>query len=256
MYHVDLHAHTRFFHGRKGLGDRFDPLGHRLLLATAGRRGLDGVATTNHDYFTRFDSTTPVTIPGIEISTDRGHVLVVGPNPPEATEPGTLTPAEAVELAHERDCAAIVAHPFRNSTVREAADVPFDAVEVNGKHPRSRPLVEAVADQLDLPLIGGSDAHFPVEVGRAYTRIDADELTPESVVDAIRDGRVDFEVANGLIDRGIRRLYRSVHRKKGTIGALDGDVGPTPGVGTPSGEEAADSKSDGEDVRDERERTR
>ncbi|RQG88789.1 PHP domain-containing protein [Natrarchaeobius halalkaliphilus] len=235
MYAVDLHAHTRFFHGHRQLGDRFDPLGVRLLARAAKRRGLEGVATTNHDYYTPLDPPADVElVPGIEITTDRGHVLAVGPDPPAETKPGTLTPAEAVELAHERDCAAIVAHPFRNSTIRELEEVPFDAIEVNGKHPRSRPLVEALAEGRNLPLVGGSDAHYPLEVGRAYTIVDADRLTPTAVVEAIRDGRVGARVAHSRFDRLLRRGYRTIHRRKRVIDALEE---PTPGVGTPPGEE-------------------
>ncbi|WP_436347444.1 PHP domain-containing protein [Natronorubrum sp. FCH18a] len=237
MYAVDLHAHTRFFHGRRSLGDRFDPLGVRLLSVMAGRRGLDGVATTNHDYYTPLDpSVGAETLPGIEITTDRGHVLVVGPDPPAETEPGSLSPGEAVELAHERDCAAIVAHPFRNSTVRELEDIPFDAIEVNGKHPRSQPLVEELAAERDLPLVGGSDAHYPFEVGRAYTVVETDRLTPEAVVDAIRDGRVSARVSRSPFDRLLRRGYRAIHRRKRVIDAIER---PTPGVGTPPGEDAS-----------------
>ncbi|WP_121743042.1 PHP domain-containing protein [Natronorubrum halophilum] len=235
MYAVDLHAHTRFFHGRRSLGDRFDPLGARLLMRAADRRGLEGVATTNHDYYTPFDPPASAeTLPGIEITTDRGHVLVVGPDPPSETEPGALSPGEAVELAHERDCAAIVAHPFRNSTVRELEDVPFDAIEVNGKHPRSRPLVEELAAERDLPLVGGSDAHYPFEVGRAYTVVEADRLTPESVVDAIRDGNVSARISRSGFDRLLRRGYRAIHNRKRVIDAIER---PTPGVGTPPGED-------------------
>ena len=214
MFEVDLHAHTRFFHGKRRLGDRFDPVGHRLLVAAAAVRGLDGVATTNHDYYRPFAAGRVVTIPGIEISTDRGHVLVVGPDPPAETEPGVLSPAEAVERAHDRDCAAIIAHPFRKSTVREVTDVPFDAVEINGKHPHTLAAVTRVAGAFDLPIVGGSDAHFPFEVGRAYTRIDADELTAASVVEAIQDGRVEYGIANGPVDRAIRRGYRLIHDRK------------------------------------------
>ncbi|RQH00299.1 PHP domain-containing protein [Natrarchaeobius oligotrophus] len=236
MYNVDLHAHTRFFHGRDELGDRFDPLGVRLLAAAADRRGLDGVATTNHDYYTPLEPPGPIeTLPGIEITTDRGHVLVVGPDPPAATKPGALTPDEAVGLAHDRDCAAIVAHPFRNSTVRELEDVPFDAIEINGKHPRSRPLVEELAESRGLPLVGGSDAHYPFEVGRAYTVVDADRLTPTAVVEAIRDGRVGARVASSGVDRLLRRGYRTIHRRKRVIDALER---PSPGVGSPPGEES------------------
>ena len=237
MYAVDLHTHTRFFHGRRSLGDRFDPLGVRMLAWVAERRGLEGVATTNHDYFTPFESTANVaTLPGIEITTSRGHVLVVGPDPPEETEPGALTPGEAVDLAHERDCAAIVAHPFRNSTVRELEEIPFDAIEVNGKHPRSRPLVEELAESRGLPLVGGSDAHYPFEVGRAYTVVDAERLTPAALVDAIRDGRVDARVSQTRFDQLLRRGYRAIHRRKRAIDAIER---PTPGVGSPPGEDSS-----------------
>ncbi|WP_306056407.1 PHP domain-containing protein [Natronococcus wangiae] len=237
MYAVDLHTHTRFFHGHRALGDRFDPLGVRMLAEMADRRGLEGFATTNHDYFTPFAPTASVTtLPGIEITTSRGHVLVIGPDPPAETEPGALTPGEVVDLAHERDCAAIVAHPFRNSTVRELEDVPFDAIEVNGKHPRSRPLVKELAENRDLPLVGGSDAHYPFEVGRAYTVVDADRLTPGALVEAIRDGRVDARVSHSRFDRLVRRGYRAIHRQKRVIDAIER---PTPGVGTPPGEDSS-----------------
>ncbi|WIV66880.1 PHP-associated domain-containing protein [Natrialbaceae archaeon AArc-T1-2] len=233
MFAVDLHAHTRFFHGCHSLGDRFDPLGFRLLAWAVSRRGLDGVATTNHDYYTPFSSSSVVTIPGIEVSTTHGHVLVVGPDPPTETVPLEYTPTETVELAHERDCAAIVAHPFRNSTVADLEDVPFDAIEVNGKHPRTRPLVERVADAHDVPLVGGSDAHAPFEAGRAYTVIDADRLTPTSVADAIQDGRVEPRVAKSHLDGVLRRAYRELHRRKHPDDVL---ARPTPGVGSPPGE--------------------
>ncbi|WP_254528010.1 PHP domain-containing protein [Natrinema gelatinilyticum] len=235
MYRVDLHTHTRFFHGHRAIGDRFDPVGVRLLTEMADRRSLDGVVTTNHDYYTAFDPSPDVeTLPGIEITTDRGHVLVVGPDPPAATKPGALSPREAVALAHDRGCAAIVAHPFRNSSVRELDDVPFDAIEVNGKHPRSRPLVEELAEDRDLPLVGGSDAHYPFEVGRAYTVIEADRLTPEGIVDAIRDGRVSARVHRSWYDRLLRKGYRTIHDRKRVIDALER---PTPGVGRPPGED-------------------
>ncbi|UPW01107.1 CehA/McbA family metallohydrolase [Halorussus gelatinilyticus] len=244
MYAVDLHAHTRFFHGHERAADYYDPVGVRLLAGAAGLRGLDGVATTNHDYYRAFDfgggrpggsgrgksGPYAATIPGIEVTTTHGHVLVVGPDPPTRTEPGDLSPEGAVELAHDRGCAAIVAHPYRNSTVREV-DADFDAIEINGKHPRTEEWVRKLADRHDLPLVGGSDAHYPVEVGRAYTEIEADDLTPESVVAAIRDGRVRPRVNRSPFNRALRTLYRRVHEEKGYLQRpewLD-----TPGVGKP-----------------------
>lgn len=211
MFSLDLHTHTRFFHwGTQPTW--FDSIGARLLYSIARHRGLDGVALTNHDYYRPYGRSF-VRIPGIEITTTRGHVLVVGPDPPSSTEPGTLTPGETVDLAHDRDCAAIIAHPYRNSTVREVAES-FDAIEVNGKHPRTREAVERLAEKHDLPLVGGSDAHFPFEVGRAYTAIDAEELSPERVVAAIRDRRVEPRVTDSAVNRFSRRFYHRIHTRK------------------------------------------
>ncbi|WP_137284918.1 CehA/McbA family metallohydrolase [Halorussus salinisoli] len=237
MYTVDLHAHTRFFHGHERAAHYYDPLGVRLLAGAAEWRGLDGVALTNHDYFRSFDlggsgpgGRFAGTIPGIEVTTTHGHVLVVGPDPPRETDPGELTPEEAVKLAHDRGCAAVVAHPYRNSTVRQV-EADFDAIEVNGKHPRTEEWARKLAESHDLPLVGGSDAHYPVEVGRAYTEIDADEFSPEAVVEAIRDGRVEPRVHQGPFDRGLRTLYRRVHEGKGNLQRPDWLE--TPGVGDP-----------------------
>ena len=235
MYAVDLHTHTRFFHGRRKLGDRFDPVGYRLLMAAARLRGLDGVATTNHDYYTAFPDTLGTTVlPGTEITTTRGHLLVVGPDPPAETDPGELTPEAAVEAAHDRGCAAVLAHPYRNSTIRDLGELGLDAIEVNGKHPRTRSWVERLADHRGLPLVGGSDAHYPIEAGRAYTEVDAEELTPAAVVDAIRDGRVEARIDDWLPHRLLRGLYRRIHERKRHLDRPDGS---TPGVGDPPGEE-------------------
>ena len=227
MLSIDLHAHTRFFHGRERAARTFDPVGHRLLAGVARRRDLDGVALTNHDYYRPLGDPTGesglLSLPGIEITTTMGHVVVLGPDPPTRTDPGALTPQEAVDLAHDRGCVAIIAHPFRNSTIRET-DVAFDAIELNGKHPRTWPLVREIAEDRDIPLVGGSDAHYPVEVGRAYTRVDADP-EPESVVEAIREGRVEPALADDAFARLVQRGYRLVHRYKGHLGD------PTPGVG-------------------------
>lgn len=215
MYLVDLHAHTRFFHGRPGEVTGYDPLGAEMLGRVASARGMDAVALTNHDYFAPFSHDAVTFIPGIEVSTTRGHVLVVGPDPPARTEPETLTPEETVELAHDRGCAAIVPHPFRKSTVRESA-APFDAVELNGKHPDTHDRVRALVDGRSIPLTGGSDAHFPFEAARSFTRVEADELTPESVVTAIRDGRIEPVYRGAIIDRALAPAYRAIHAAKGS----------------------------------------
>jgi predicted metal-dependent phosphoesterase TrpH len=233
VFAIDLHAHTRFFHGHPRAAAAFDPVGARLLAWAARARGLDGVALTNHDYFRAvggwgMPGSTSL-VPGIEVTTTRGHVLVVGGDPPERTERGERSPAEVVERAHERGCAAILAHPYRNSTVRDL-DLPFDAVEVNGKHPRTHAWVERLADERGLPLVGGSDARYPFEVGRAYPRVDVADPSPGEVATAIRNGRVEAVVDDRVLHRATRRFYEYVHDRKGHV-ASGGE--PTPGLGAP-----------------------
>ena len=215
MFSIDLHAHTRFFHGFRGQPTVYDPLGVRLLSRVAHWRKLDGVALTNHDYYHRFDTTieTMEFIPGNEISTTKGHVLVIGPDPPTRTQPETLTPSEAVSLAHDRNCVAVIAHPYRGSQILDSS-ASFDAVEVNGKHPQTFERVRTLARERELPIVGGSDAHFPFEVGRVYTEVDCDTMTPESVVDAIRDGRVEPRIHQGVSHRILQKAYHYVHRAK------------------------------------------
>lgn len=218
MFTVDCHTHTRFFHALRGRPTPYDRVGAELLVRFARWRDLDGVVLTNHDYYCSFDGIAdrPQLIPGIEISTTAGHVLVIGSDPPSRTRPGELTPQEAVELAHERDCVAVIAHPFRNSTVRNDP-ASFDAVEINGKHPQVAERVRTLATEREIPVVGGSDAHFPFEIGRAATRVDADTLTPESVVAAIRDGRVEPTLNTGISYRLIKQGYRYLHRFRGHV---------------------------------------
>lgn len=216
MFTVDLHAHTRFFHAFRARPTAYDPIGARMLARCSRREKLDGVALTNHDYYAEFDVNPddPRFIPGVEVTTTAGHVLVIGPDPPVRTPPGELTPREVVSLAHANGCVAVIAHPFRESRVRESG-ADFDAVEINGKHPGNIEQVRELSDRLDLPIVGGSDAHFPFEVGRAFTRLDAEQLTPESVVSAIREGRVEPGVRQNQFDVLMRTGYRFVHRHVG-----------------------------------------
>lgn len=217
MYTCDLHTHSRFFHAGPEVASWIDPHGVGLSLRVARRRGIDGVAVTNHDFLRPETLVDDSCIPGIEISTTRGHLLVIGTAPPERTEPGALTPSAAVDLARENGCATVVAHPLRNSTLL-ASDATFDAVEINGKHPEHRRRIEKLAAEHDLPVVGGSDAHFPFEVGRVATRLDVDTLTPETVVTAIREGHVDPVFREGPLLKALGSIYGRIHGRRGHVG--------------------------------------
>ncbi|WP_079990799.1 PHP domain-containing protein [Haloarcula sp. CBA1127] len=141
--------------------------------------GLDGIAITNHDTLEGYDSvddlapTDLTVIPGVEVTTTEGHLLAlyVKDEPPQAD------PVTVIEHVHEQDGIAILSHPF--DRFREYFDTDLemiasrvDAVEVQNSRcllPRFNRRAREYATQHDLAITGGSDAHFPMEVGRSTT---------------------------------------------------------------------------------------
>jgi len=167
----DMHVHTR--HSKK-----CGWMNPERLVDVAIERGLSGLAVTDHNTISgalevadlvRDEGILLEVIIGEEINTDRGEVLAYFID--EEIEPG---PFEEV-LSEIRRAGGISAipHPFerirRGFCGTEAVLRDVDAIEVLN----ARCLFNRRA--LDLcrggkkPMLGGSDAHFYSEVGRAWT---------------------------------------------------------------------------------------
>jgi predicted metal-dependent phosphoesterase TrpH len=192
---IDLHLHTMASH------DSY------VTLDDAARRcwelGLDGFAVTDHDVLAEIppsfqEDSGLVIVPGIEISADGGHVTAFDIDEPVEMK---LSVRETVERIHDQGGIAIISHPysvFRTwVNVREVEGAGFDCVEVANAYQfpyhwmvkRTRVL----AERLGLPETGGSDAHIPSTVGRAYTVIESEERSLEAVLEAIRRGETKGE---------------------------------------------------------------
>jgi len=168
------------------------------VLEAAEKRNLDGLAITDHETVTTpthaSDANTGmIVIPGVEIETSEGHLLVLGVrNPP----PSKRSFAETIDAARKAGGIVIVPHPgipfisVSNKVIRQNKP---DAIEThNDKAPLFRYFVKRntrLADSLGLPKTGGSDAHSCDSVGDAYTIIDADSRSVEDILAAIRMGR-------------------------------------------------------------------
>lgn len=122
---IDIHVHTCYSNDSL--------ITPKELVSYARKRGLDGVAITDHG---RIDSALKIAketnffvIPGIEIECSDGHVL--GLNLQE-TIPQKLTNAETVERIHEAGGIAVACHPvaFFKGKLKNYANSKFDAVEV------------------------------------------------------------------------------------------------------------------------------
>lgn len=183
---IDLHVHTCYSYD--------SVITPEELIFYSKKRGLDGVAITDHD---RIDGALEIAqktdfliIPGIEVSSSNGHVI--GLNIQERIQQ-KLSAEETVDKIHAAGGIAIACHPitFFKKSLGKNLSSKFDAVEV--VNASAFPFNYAVkysrkiASQLKISCVGGSDAHYGPEIGSAYTIVDA-ALNVDDIVKAIKKG--------------------------------------------------------------------
>ena len=187
----DLHVHSRYSKDSNASPDD--------ILEYASKNGLDGFAICDHDVIeggiecsrrAKEIGSDMIVIPGVEVSSSKGHILVLGIREP--IEPG-LSPEDTIKKARKQGAVVIIPHPFKVSShgLGYVEGLDIDAVEVlNSRCVTDGPNNKArnVAQELGLPMVGGSDSHEAEMVGRSYTNIDAESGTVEAVLDAIRKG--------------------------------------------------------------------
>ena len=191
MLACDLHVHSNFSKdGESSIEE---------ILKRAEEAGLDAIAITDHDSVDGVKralacTTTVLVIPGIEVSTKQGHLLVLG-----VTDliPAGLDVIVTVEIARRMGALAILPHPYhmwRHGVARRkkaGMDI-VDAVEVfNSRYIVGSANTKAarIAKRLGKPCVGGSDAHNARFVGFGRTFVDAEKNVP-AILNAIRAGKV------------------------------------------------------------------
>ncbi|MHC1627052.1 MAG: PHP domain-containing protein [Methanoculleaceae archaeon] len=186
MLRCDLHVHSKYS------GDSESSIPE--ILSYAARAGLDAIAITDHDTtegaVEALGYPSPVlVIPGVEVSTLQGHLLVLGVE--EAPPPGREF-SRTVEAARRLGGLCILPHPFhllRHGAGNRFAEV--DAVETfNSRYITGSANRKAarLARACGIPQVGGSDAHVAGLVGYGYTLVDA-EPDCRDILRAIREGR-------------------------------------------------------------------
>ncbi|MGW8323245.1 MAG: PHP-associated domain-containing protein, partial [Thermodesulfobacteriota bacterium] len=176
------------------------------LVDRAHKRKLDGFAATNHNSVEAAEECVEygrkVGFPvfrGVEISTDRGHLLVYGIGD-DSWEPTVISGLpSAIEVLARVDrsrVAVFLAHPFFDSfhVTRDALMsflVHVDGVEsINGsKHLVNRIYQEKMGDA-KVPCIGGSDAHEPGNLGDAYTEFESTVFSDTDLVRELKYGNI------------------------------------------------------------------
>lgn len=197
-HRFDLHLHSFFS------ADAADA--PEELIAAAKRRGLSGIAITDHDTcaahadlrvkgLAREDGAAVegfLVVPGVEVSTADGHLLCLG-----VTLPGMAgrPAAEVVDAIHARGGLAVPAHPYdrwRRGIREKVLDVlPIDGIEVFNAAVTSRRYndrARAYAGRRVLSMLAGSDAHHASAVGVSATAFALPALNLSSLMTALRAG--------------------------------------------------------------------
>lgn len=186
---IDLHVHTCYSY------DAIITL--EEVVAYSKKRGLDGIAITDHDTLCGALKLTReselIIIPGVEITTRQGHVLALNITTPISPRLGL---SETIQRIHDAGGIAVAAHPTAVGKEglglgRVTQTLDLDAIEVinSAAFPYflSTYLSRRLAAELSLPQTAGSDSHIPETIGMAYTVIDADPEVDE-IIHAIKRG--------------------------------------------------------------------
>jgi predicted metal-dependent phosphoesterase TrpH len=137
-------------------------------------------------------------IPGVEITTDNGDMLVLGTCD---LPPKPWTPENVTDYTRSIGGISIVAHPFRTYGMGEyARNVKADAIEVlnGGTDKDGNDQAKVFAKELGLPGTGGSDAHQISELFNICTQIEA-SLKVDSILAAIKQGLVSAQLSQSAM---------------------------------------------------------
>lgn len=166
------------------------------IVDRAKRAGLNGAAICDHDQVMEESPDFPgfLLIPGIEVSTEYGHLLGLFVTKPVETRDFR----QAAERIHQQGGITVLAHPFQHSTdpARLTPVVPLlDGMEIwnsraDRKFPQANALANTFAQSHNLRFFAGSDAHLPQEVGNGVTTAEAEALTMEAAKAALLTGKV------------------------------------------------------------------
>jgi len=183
------------------------------LIDEARRIGLDGVCLTDHDRFWEPDDIVALSkkhdylvIPGCEVSTEEGHLLVYGL---KEYIFGMHRAQYVKDLVEEAGGAIVVAHPYRRKYTKVAHTSPqafyemldracssdvfslADGVEVfNGRGSKEENAFSAeVAKRFDLDGTGASDAHKIEDIGTFATEFEGKIRNLDDFIAELKAGR-------------------------------------------------------------------
>ena len=190
VIYADLHIHTTY-------SDDSSILPKTLVETLVRHDFVKVAAVTDHDTIKACSITKQLAsaysdiliIPGTEISTPSGDVVVLGA---KEMPPKPWTVENVLDFVRQNDLVSVVAHPYREYGMGDIAkNYEFDAIEVlnGGSSPSANDEARELAKLLGLPGTAGSDAHQQSELCMAYSKIQA-SMNVDEILHAIKKGLV------------------------------------------------------------------
>ncbi len=177
MKRYDLHCHTHY-----SPCSSIRPID---LLKMAKKKGLDGMAVTDHNTLKGSDIVKKLNkdrdfevISGSEIRTDCGDMIAIYIE----EKVNSRLVLEVLDEIRSQDGIAIVPHPFRFGPwlkfryPLEKIKDQIDAIEtMNARNfSFSNKLAQKEAEKLEIAQVGSSDCHIMLDIGRGYTIFEED----------------------------------------------------------------------------------
>ena len=198
---IDLHTHTKPLSD-----DSFLELSE--LIDRAKQSGLDAICLTEHDWFWDEDELVKLSkehdfllLPGVEINTEEGHLLVFGL---EEYKFGMHRTRFIRQILDRVGGFIILAHPYRRqlheeddiqTAAEQYSQKPFfrfiDAIEVLGGKAKERQnqFSQELCRRLNLKGVGGSDAHQISDIPSYATYFEREIRTVEELITELKAGR-------------------------------------------------------------------
>ena len=224
---IDFHLHTSFSYD--GL---YSP---QEMVEGAIAKGLNAVCIADHGEIRgaleaiRFAGGKILVIPGIEIKSKEGDIL--GINIKEKIN-DNLPATETIKRIINLGGLAVIPHPFdlvlsfkgieKLAQFFKETKTAIEVFNASVSFNYSNKQALRFCDELKLPFTASSDAHSPKFIGKAYTEIVGDDLSPEKIISEVinRNCKIIFEKVSPqekaveVLKRGVARIKNYVEKRK------------------------------------------
>jgi len=187
MLKLDLHIHSHYSDDAVGTP--------KEIIKSVQKKGLHGCAITDHNCLTgslQAVKEAPkdfIVVPGLEISTDDGHLLAYNITQPVERH---LSLEETVEQIIQLGGIPVVPHLYRNLSgigdqklPRIIKSIPALEIFNSCSLPKTNVNIARVARQYNVGGTGGSDSHDPHYAGYGYTTVDTTDCTFDTILQEI-----------------------------------------------------------------------